>query len=231
MINEKNIVFATTTFKRLNYFKKMVESLKMVTDFNLVDDFYILDDGSDKEDLSEMLKVVPTAKIITSGYGCQPKNLNAIFNIECDYLLLVEDDVIFTKPNNYIRKAFDVLYNSKYTQFIYSCFYMHHPWEDDEPREFIFNPDKELKERHESGTGLGPFNGNPENWPNFFLISSMIDMKKLKSMNEKFIDENHFERNFGYRITKKGFKSISSPICCEHIGELSTYGTFVNRSK
>jgi hypothetical protein len=236
MLNNKKIAFVTTTFKRIDYFKKMIDSLYLCEDFNLIDEIYILDDGSSQKDLSEMKKLLPQANIIFNNYQNQPMNLNTIFDIKCDYLMLIEDDVEFIKRNNYIEKSIKIIENSDYSQIIFSCFNQHYHGIDKnicgiDIKEYVFNPDNYLLKKHIENIGLGPFCGNPNNWPKFYLIASMINLNKIKSYNERFKDEHHFERKFGWRISEKGFKSASLPICCRHIGELSTYGHFTNRSK
>lgn len=100
-----------TTYKRRNLFEKTMDSfLNTCLDLDLVDKWLVGDDGSSKEDVSWMKEKYPFLTIYQNPKKGQASNINNIFSqVETEWFFHMEDDWLFLKKDNYIRKLFDIV--------------------------------------------------------------------------------------------------------------------------
>lgn len=94
MGHNTNITIAMTTCKRINAFKRSIESLRSkCNDFNMIFEFLIVDDNSSKEDRDEMCRILPNARLVPHEKRSHAHSLNLIRSeVKTDYLFLIEDD-------------------------------------------------------------------------------------------------------------------------------------------
>ena len=102
-----------TTCRRLNLFKQTMESFRRVCrDQDLIKHWIIADDGSDEADIEEMRKLCPEFAILRSPQRGQADNLNTLFGaVETEWFFHCEDDWLFFREGNFIRKMFDVAFD------------------------------------------------------------------------------------------------------------------------
>lgn len=114
-MNYPKITFTMTTCRRLDLFKKTIESFRRTClDQDLISDWIISDDGSSQNDIAEMKRLCPEFTILHSPGRGQAANLNNLFGaVKTIWAIHVEDDWLFIKPDNYIRKMFDIAFDDE----------------------------------------------------------------------------------------------------------------------
>jgi hypothetical protein len=109
------ITFTMTTCRRLELFKRTMESFrKTCRDQDLIKHWIISDDGSSESDIEEMRRLCPEFTILQSPGRGQAKNLNNLFAaVKTEWFFGCEDDWLFLKEDNYIRKMLDVAFDDE----------------------------------------------------------------------------------------------------------------------
>lgn len=109
------ITFTMTTCRRLELFKRTMESFRRTCkDQDLIKHWIISDDGSSESDIEEMRRLCPEFTILRSPERGQAENLNNLFGaVQTEYFFHNEDDWLFLKEDHYIRKMFDVAFNDQ----------------------------------------------------------------------------------------------------------------------
>ena len=111
--NEKKITLSITTCKRLNLFKRTINSfINCCKDILLVDEYLCIDDNSSQSDRDEMMKLYPFFKWImkTPEQKGHMQSMNIIINeVNTEYLLHMEDDWLFCVESEYITPALEIL--------------------------------------------------------------------------------------------------------------------------
>lgn len=100
-----------TTFDRRFLFQKTMDSfLDTCQDLDLINRWLIGDDGSSRQDIVWMQKKYPFLTIYKNPNIGQASNLNHLFSkVETEWFFHMEDDWLFLKKDNYIRKLFDIV--------------------------------------------------------------------------------------------------------------------------
>jgi hypothetical protein len=111
MTDYPKITFTITTSRRLDLFKCTTDSFFYTCmDKDLITDWIISDDGSSTEDIAEMQRMCPEFTILRSPGKGQAENLNNLFAaVKTPIFFHCEDDWLFIKKDNYIRKMLDVM--------------------------------------------------------------------------------------------------------------------------
>lgn len=106
-----NIVFTCTTFNRMDLFIKTIDSfLSTCKDKDLISRWLIGDDGSSEQDLQNIASLYPFVEIFRNPKKGQAANLNNLWSkVDTEWFFHCEDDWLFTRKDNYIRKLFDII--------------------------------------------------------------------------------------------------------------------------
>jgi len=104
------ICFTITSGRRFNLFVKTMGSfLDCCLDRDLIVRYICSDDRSSKEDLGRMKELYPFLEIYSSLRSGQAANLNNVFSkVDTDFFFHCEDDWLFVKKDNFLRKLFDI---------------------------------------------------------------------------------------------------------------------------
>lgn len=107
------ITFSITTCKRLDLFKRTMNSfINCCKDVLLIDKYICVDDNSSEQDRIEMINLYPffTWIMKTPEQKGHMQSMNLIIeNVKTDYLVHLEDDWLFLVKDNYINDALEIL--------------------------------------------------------------------------------------------------------------------------
>ena len=123
IVNKKNksdkkikVFLSITSCKRYDLFEKTIDSILICfKDIELIDYFFCVDDNSSKEDRKKMLTKYPFFKYYFKKEEEKGhlSSMNIIFNkmkeLKPKYWIHLEDDWLFVKPYNYVKKSIDFL--------------------------------------------------------------------------------------------------------------------------
>lgn len=108
--NEKKIILTGTCGRRPNYFRQVMRSFeKFFLDREMIKDYIFIDDNTDKKELEKLRNEFQYIKFLENKKGGQLNGLKMLLNLDTDYLVHIEDDFIFLKPRNYIKKSFQIM--------------------------------------------------------------------------------------------------------------------------
>ncbi len=104
------VTFTCTTSKRFILFQRMMLSFYYTCkDIKLISDFVCVDDRSDEKDLKEMKHIFSKINFISNPIGGQLNSIKLLLeNIKTEWIFHTEDDWVFLKQDNYIKKMFDI---------------------------------------------------------------------------------------------------------------------------
>lgn len=107
------ITWTCTTFKRFDLFTKTIDSfLDTCKDLDLIYRWIVSDDGSNEQDLIDMNNMYPFLEIYNGPQRGQAANVNYLFDkVKTEWFFHCEDDWLFLKKDNYIRKLFDIAFD------------------------------------------------------------------------------------------------------------------------
>ena len=112
-VENKKITLSITTCKRLNLFKRTMNSfINCCKDILLIDEYLGVDDNSSEEDREEMKRLYPffTWIMKTPQQKGHMQSMNLIIeNVKTDYLVHMEDDWLFISQDNYITSGLEIL--------------------------------------------------------------------------------------------------------------------------
>lgn len=78
---------------------------------DLITEWIVSDDGSNEEEFERMKKLYPFIRFLRSPKKGQPANLNFLLSqVKTEWFFHMEDDWLFVKKDNFIRKLFDVIF-------------------------------------------------------------------------------------------------------------------------
>jgi hypothetical protein len=110
--SDKKLTLTITTCKRIDLFKRTMDSfINCCSDILLIDEFICIDDNSSDEDRETMKKLYPFFKFILKRPDDKGhvKSMNMIVDIvKTKYLLHMEDDWLFTYKYDFITKAMEI---------------------------------------------------------------------------------------------------------------------------
>jgi GR25 family glycosyltransferase involved in LPS biosynthesis len=243
--NEKEITITMTTCKRIDLFKRTVNSfLECCLDFHLVKEWIVVDDNSSKEDRNEMIKLYPFITFIFKEIKDKGhvKSMNIIKDsVKTKYLFHLEDDWEFLYKDNYLTKCLDVikikpqygqcLINKNYSEGS-SCFetvggelksYIKNDFKQTfyfEHQHLEYNEQIQMelqKYIYIRNTNTNSFKSQYY-WPHF---SFRVGLTKVSVLNDigDFENVSHFEMNYALKYTSKGYiTTFLDSIYCSHIG-------------
>ena len=237
------ITFTITTCKRLDLFKKTMNSiLNCFEDLNMVDYFFCIDDNSSEEDRKIMRELYPffTFYFKNEEEKGHVKSMNIIRNhilniTQTPYILHFEDDWRFFCKKKYITDAFEVLNeNEKLGQCLFNKNYIeietdiavvkggdYHLTKNGFRyyiHEYNDTEEKQVKWLNKHGQGL-----SSSYWPHFSLRPSLMRAKVLKELGEFNLEAPHFEMEYAYRYVKLEYISaFFENIYCIHMGRLTS---------
>jgi hypothetical protein len=111
--NSKNITITTTTCKRIDLFKRTVNSfIECCSDLHLVKEWIVIDDNSNDCDRLEMKTLYPFITFIFKNEHEKGhiKSMNLIRNlVQTEYLFNLEDDWEFFYKDDYLSKCLQVI--------------------------------------------------------------------------------------------------------------------------
>ena len=113
-INTKKIICTMTTCKRLDLFRKTINSfINNCKDIDLIDKWLIIDDNSSIDDKEIMKYEYPFIQFIfkdkeNKGHASS-MNLIRDLSVDYEYVLHLEDDWLFIENTYYIKPAIDIL--------------------------------------------------------------------------------------------------------------------------
>ena len=248
--SSKQITITTTSCKRLDLFKRTINSfLECCKDLDLVKEWIVIDDNSSKEDRDEMVKLYPFINFIFKNENEKGhvKSMNMIRNIvKTKYLFNLEDDWEFFYKDIYLTKCLEVInIDPRYGQCLinknygegYKCFetiggkiksYIR----NDFIQEFYFEHEH-IPDNRDVQMELQKYlylrnNNNFKSqyyWPHFSFRVGLTKTSILEELGE-FDQVNHFELNYANKYnSKKYLTTFLDSIFCSHIGR-RTYERF-----
>jgi GR25 family glycosyltransferase involved in LPS biosynthesis len=228
--NKVRIAMTFTTCKRLDLFKKTINSLLLhFNDISLVDFFYCVDDNSSKSDRVEMQKKYPWIKYYfkSEGEKGHMQSMNIIYSklleLDVKYWIHMEDDFVFYKKMDYISLGLEylkkmkkdnvkqVLFNRAYGETIHnlSC------------KGYI--PSDKPVVLHDYIPNKGFPYSNVHYWPHYSFRPGIIDFSAIKSLGDYTTTETFFERRYADRWEAAGFRSAYfNFLTNRHIGRLTS---------
>jgi GR25 family glycosyltransferase involved in LPS biosynthesis len=230
--SENLITFSMTTCKRMDLFKKTMNSfLNCVTDLHLIKEWIVVDDQSSDEDISEMRRLYPFLKIVrkTKQEKGHIKSMNIIKDmVTTPYLFHMEDDWMIYLKDNHLTKCLDVLNSSqKYGQCLLNLNYSELPMEDIcggfFKRTELGTPYYEHE--HHPYSLPEKFIGKPNSayWPHYSLRPSLLKTKIFRDLGDFNLNSSHFEMEYAYKYKEAGYISCFMPYTCsKHIGRLTS---------
>lgn len=231
------ITFSITTCKRLNLFKKSVNSfINSCEDLNLISQWLCVDDNSSEEDRKEMVELYPFFHFIFKNKEKKghAKSMNiSIENVKNKYIFQMEDDWLFLQKSNYMSRCLDILNeNEKYGQVVINRNYAEIA--DSEHlkiaggfRKVTKNKTKYVLHEHyqRASKEESDFFQRNENrksscyWPHFSLNPSLIKTNAIKEVGSFSETAPHFEMEFAFRYVNAGYSTcFLDGIHISHIG-------------
>jgi len=235
LINKKKsskkitVMLSITSCKRYDLFFKTINSfLVCCKDIDMIDYFFCVDDNSSKEDRQNMLKnysffQYSFKKEDQKGHL---KSMNIIWDklneLKPKYWLHMEDDWLFIKPCNYIKKSIDfsekyksskihqILFNKNYGEII-DCYNLVGGKK--------LNDDFILHIKDETG-----LNGrNCAYWPHYSFRPSVCLVETILKLGNYDSSNTFFEMDYANKYTDNGYQSaFYNEISCLHTGRLTS---------
>jgi hypothetical protein len=226
------LTLTMTTCKRLDLFKKTIESfVKCCLDICLVDKIFIVDDNSGDEDISQMILWMAQYEVLRNVDKAifkkdeknkgHPQSMNIIYDqVDSDWILHLEDDWLFTRPDNFISKSLAIMENDKsikqvllrttdimaINQNVSTCI------SDDKPIGFDY-----IKYEYTGCHNRDSKGGSA--WCGWNLNPAVCNFKEIKKLGKFPIGEPCFEYNYSRKFWQAGYKVAYFPEnYCEHLG-------------
>ena len=247
----KEITVTTTTCKRIDLFKRTVNSfIECCNDIHLVKEWIVIDDNSNLSDINEMKELYPFIRFVFKNENEKGhvKSMNMLKNmVKTKYIFNVEDDWEFVYKDNYLTKCLDVInIKPEYGQCLVNknygegsrCFEtvggnLKSYVKDDFVQQFYFEHQhidntvllqQELQKYIYIRNNQGEFKSQYY-WPHFSLRVGLTKMSVLNELGD-FDSVPHFEMNYANKYNNKNYKTtFLDSIFCSHIGR-RTYERF-----
>ena len=246
----KEITITTTTCKRIDLFKRTVNSfIECCSDLYLVKQWIVIDDNSNENDRNEMMNMYPFITFIFKNENEKGhvKSMNMLKNmVKTKYIFNLEDDWEFFYKDDYLTKCLNIinikpeygqcLINKNYGEG-YRCFetvggLLKSYIKDDFVQQFYF--EHEHIENHnmvqleiQKYTYLrnqSEFKSQYY-WPHFSLRAGLTKMSILNEIGD-FELVPHFEMNYAIKYNSKNYKTtFLDCVYSSHIGR-RTYERF-----
>lgn len=241
------ITITTTTCKRLDLFKKTINSfIECCLDLTKyeIDKWYVIDDNSSDEDFNEMKRLYPFMTFIrkTKAQKGHARSINMLLKrVKTKYLFNLEDDWQFFHKDTYLTYLLDIindrdeikqiLLNNTYGEvldkdalvggFKYVSKNLGVNYIE---HEYASTPEQTA----EFNTKWG-FKPNCAYWPHFSFRPGLTKTEIFKELGFFKEDVWHFEMNYAYQYVAKGYKTCFLPgLVCKHIGKLTSDKNGIN---
>ena len=226
------ITLCLITCKRLELFKKTIKSLfDNCLDKMFISNIILIDDNSINEDIQEMnyiLNKINIPYIIKekkeSDKG-HPQSLNIMYDmIASDYILMLEDDWLFIKPDFYITKSIAIMNNDPsikqvllrttdimaIDQKLTRGYFENSKYKNINDFDYIKYEYTGCHNRDSQGRSA---------WCGWNLNPAIWNFKEIRKLGKFPIGEPCFEFNYSRQFWKAGYKVAYFPInYCEHLG-------------
>jgi hypothetical protein len=232
-----NIFLSITTCKRYELFVKTINSLLVCCkDLFLIDYFFCIDDNSSEEDIKNMHINYPFFNFYfkKSNELGHNKSMNIIWNklneLKPKYWIHLEDDWLFVKPCNYIKKSIDfldkycdknihqVLFNKNYAETFNDYNFVGGEKLDND---FILH----IKDE-KNLIGM-----NCAYWPHYSFRPSICIVDTILKLGDFHSDNTFFEKDYADKYYNNGYKSaFFNEITCIHIGKLTLDTNYNNKN-
>jgi GR25 family glycosyltransferase involved in LPS biosynthesis/GT2 family glycosyltransferase len=228
------VTFSITTCKRYDLFEQTINSfINCCEDIDLITHWICVDDNSSEADRIKMKANYPFFKFIwkTPKEKGHAQSMNIILEqVQTPYLFHMEDDWKYFSVSNYIGKCIEVLESDK---ALGQCLINKNYAETTDDinvlggifkttkfglryYEHDFIEDTNLF-RQKYGVGA-----SSAYWPHYSLRPGLNRVSTLRRIGTYNPDVAHFEMDFSYRYTEKGYKTaFLDAISCIHIGRLT----------
>lgn len=238
----KLITITTTTCKRLELFKKTVNSfIECCLDYDKfeIDKWLVIDDNSSDEDREEMKRLYPFMTFIykTPAQKGHARSINMMLrHVNTPYLFHLEDDWQFYYKDNYFTHLYQVIQeNDSYKQVLLNNMYSEIPehetfvgghWKRtvSEPAlNYIEHEYTATQDEQIAFNQRWQFKPNCSYWPHYSFRPGLSDMTLFKTIGDFNEDVWHFEMNYAHKYVKEGYKTVFLPgMVCKHIGKLTS---------
>jgi GR25 family glycosyltransferase involved in LPS biosynthesis len=240
---DKEVIVTMTTCKRFDLFEQTINSfLNCCLDKELISEILVVDDNSSEEDRNKMKRLYPFITFIfkdekDKGHA---KSMNIIRNYvisrNYNYMMNIEDDWRFLFKDMLISKCKLVLeQNPMYGQCLLNKNYS----EEEELHKYVGGIVKEINLQdkllgnsvryyeHEFYQGFELQNKMNEHvgrntcyyWSHYSLRTGVTRVDVLKNVGEYNQVAPHFEREFSFRYTNKGYLTCYlDTLFCRHLG-------------
>lgn len=236
IVGNNTVTITMTTCKRNDLLKRTINSfLECVLDYQkYVTKWIIIDDNSSQEQRDEMKQLYPFITYIfkTPEQKGHPISMNMLLeNVDTKYMFNIEDDWEFFKPDNYIGQMISVFNeNNKFGQVLMNVNYSEDTksasslwgsrmkYSNDGIRYFIHNyyTGNELEKMNKL---TGMLFSNCYYWPHFSFRVGLTDTSVFKNVGPFDTKAKHFEMEYAYRYTSKGYlTAFLDGTFCGHIG-------------
>jgi len=224
------VMLTVTTCKRFDLFEQTVNSiLKNWLDLDKIDYFFCVDDNSSKEDRLKMKTQYPFFNYYMKSPAEKGhrESMNIIWNkvneLNPDYLIHMEDDWLFFKQENYVRRAIAAL--EKYEalgvhQVVFNREYGLMMFDIQRVNVEPLGPREEGLCLHIKKEGVeGP---NCAYWPHYSLQPSVCRASKILELGDYSSPNQFFERDYADKYFAKGYQTaFFDSIFSLHIGKQS----------
>ena len=237
----QQITITSTTCKRLDLFKKTVNSfLACCLDFNHfeIDKWFVVDDNSSQEDRDEMVRLYPfmTFYFKTPAQKGHARSMNLIVrNVDTPYMLHLEDDWQFYHKDRFLSLLMTMLTtDSTYKQALINNGYAEIPSHaalvggtrircgNNSINGIVHTYCSTRGEQDEFNRRWG-FRPNCAYWPHFSFRPGLTDTSIFTDLGPFDEDVWHFEMSYARKYTDKGYRTLFLPgMACKHIGKLTS---------
>jgi sporulation protein YlmC with PRC-barrel domain len=224
-----NIILTMTTCKRIDLFKKTMDSILINwEDIDLIDKFIIIDDNSSEEDKKNMLEEYPFIELFEKNEKQKGhrSSMNIIYDLlnkfKPKYWIHLEDDWLFFKKDNYVKKGIkslkllekkgihQILYNKGYGEIISDlCVPI---------GEKVSELENVLLHIQNQKIPMS----SCSYWWHYSFRPSIIHAEKILELGNYDSENTFFELDYAKKYVNAGYKSAYfDDITCLHIGRLS----------
>lgn len=239
-----DITFTITTCKRLDLFKRTIDTLLInYSNFDIIREFICIDDNSSTKDREEMIKRYPFFTFImkTESQKGHQKSMNMLYDvIKTKYNIHFEDDWYCNKPFDFQMILNYVIKNNLNILILRKICWADTKIKDyinEEPvREYVYNGNHYLKPElnieYDEETYPEKLNPSYQDrvfpptdhwwWPGFSLNPSIINFKLIKTIGyfREDIPTELFEYDFALRCFYADIKTYYLNLNIEHIGTI-----------
>ena len=246
----KEITITTTTCKRIDLFKRTVNSfIECCTDLELVKEWITIDDNSSEKDINEMKELYPFITFIEKKEN-QRGHVNSMNMlkkmISTKYIFNLEDDWEFIYKDNYLTRCLEIIkLKPQYGQCLINknygegerCFetvggILKSYIKEDFVQQFYFEhqyipENRAMQMELEKYAFIRPKTqyGSQYYWPHFSLRVGLTKMSVLDELGD-FESVPHFEMNYANKYNNKNYiTTFLESVYCSHIGR-RTYERF-----